>query len=61
VITQLERWALKAQGLLTEEEFAAQKAKLLWHRSAARVLSGEHAHAESGSASAAPRQKLLVS
>jgi hypothetical protein len=30
VITQLERMgALKAQGLLTEEEFAAQKAKLL--------------------------------
>ena len=30
VITQLERLgALKAQGLLTEEEFAAQKAKLL--------------------------------
>jgi hypothetical protein len=29
-ITQLERLgALKAQGLLTEEEFAAQKAKLL--------------------------------
>lgn len=30
VITQLERLgALKAHGLLTEEEFAAQKAKLL--------------------------------
>ncbi len=30
LITQLERLgALKAQGLLTEEEFAAQKAKLL--------------------------------
>ena len=30
VITQLERLgALKAQGLLTEEEFAAQKEKLL--------------------------------
>lgn len=30
VITQLERLgALRAQGLLTEEEFAAQKAKLL--------------------------------
>jgi hypothetical protein len=30
VITQLERLgALKAQGLLTEEEFAAQKTKLL--------------------------------
>lgn len=30
VISQLERLgALKAQGLLTEEEFAAQKAKLL--------------------------------
>lgn len=30
VITQLERLgSLKAQGLLTEEEFAAQKAKLL--------------------------------
>jgi Fic family protein len=30
VITQLERLgALKTQGLLTEEEFAAQKAKLL--------------------------------
>ena len=30
VITQLERLgALKAQGLLTEEEFAAQKARLL--------------------------------
>lgn len=30
VITQLERLgALKAQGLLTEDEFAAQKAKLL--------------------------------
>jgi type II secretory pathway pseudopilin PulG len=30
VIAQLERLgALKAQGLLTEEEFAAQKAKLL--------------------------------
>ena len=30
VITQLERLgALKAQGLLTDEEFAAQKAKLL--------------------------------
>jgi len=30
VLTQLERLgALKAQGLLTEEEFAAQKAKLL--------------------------------
>jgi hypothetical protein len=30
VITQLERLgALKAKGLLTEEEFAAQKAKLL--------------------------------
>ena len=30
VITQLERLgALKAQGLLTEEEFATQKAKLL--------------------------------
>ena len=30
MITQLERLgALKAQGLLTEEEFAAQKAKLL--------------------------------
>jgi hypothetical protein len=30
VITQLERLgALKAQGLLTEEEFAAEKAKLL--------------------------------
>ncbi len=30
VIAQLERWgALKAQGILTEEEFAAQKAKLL--------------------------------
>ena len=30
VITQLERLgALKAQGLLTEEEFAEQKAKLL--------------------------------
>jgi Fic family protein len=30
VITQLERLgALKAQGLLTEEEFAVQKAKLL--------------------------------
>jgi hypothetical protein len=30
VITQLERLgALKAQGILTEEEFAAQKAKLL--------------------------------
>ncbi len=30
VITQLERLgALKAQGLLTEQEFAAQKAKLL--------------------------------
>ena len=30
VITQLERLgALKAQGLLTEEEFQAQKAKLL--------------------------------
>jgi hypothetical protein len=30
VITQLERLgALKAQGLLTEEEFAAQKAQLL--------------------------------
>jgi Short C-terminal domain len=30
VITQLERLgAIKAQGLLTEEEFAAQKAKLL--------------------------------
>ena len=30
VITQLERLgALKAQGLITEEEFAAQKAKLL--------------------------------
>jgi len=30
VITQLERLgALKAQGLLTEEEYAAQKAKLL--------------------------------
>ena len=29
-ITQLERLgALKAQGLLTEEEFAAQKAKIL--------------------------------
>ena len=29
-ITQIERLgALKAQGLLTEEEFAAQKAKLL--------------------------------
>lgn len=31
VITQLERLgALKAQGILTEEEFAAQKAKLLY-------------------------------
>jgi hypothetical protein len=30
LITQLERLgALKAQGILTEEEFAAQKAKLL--------------------------------
>ena len=30
VITQLERLgALKAQGILTEDEFAAQKAKLL--------------------------------
>lgn len=30
VITQIERLgALKAQGLLTDEEFAAQKAKLL--------------------------------
>ena len=30
VITQLERLGvLKAQGLLTEEEFAAQKARLL--------------------------------
>jgi hypothetical protein len=30
VVTQLERLgALKAQGLLTDEEFAAQKAKLL--------------------------------
>jgi hypothetical protein len=30
VITQIERLgALKAQGLLTEEEFSAQKAKLL--------------------------------
>lgn len=30
IITQLERLgALKAQGILTEEEFAAQKAKLL--------------------------------
>jgi hypothetical protein len=30
VITQLERLgALKAQGLLTDEEYAAQKAKLL--------------------------------
>jgi hypothetical protein len=30
VITQLERLgALKAQGILTEEEFAAEKAKLL--------------------------------
>lgn len=30
VITQLERLgALKAQGLLTEEEFAAQKAKIM--------------------------------
>jgi hypothetical protein len=30
VITQLERLgALKAQGILTEEEFAAQKAKML--------------------------------
>jgi len=30
MITQLERLgALKAQGILTEEEFAAQKAKLL--------------------------------
>ena len=30
VITQLERLgALRAQGILTEEEFAAQKAKLL--------------------------------
>jgi hypothetical protein len=30
VLSQLERLgALKAQGLLTEEEFAAQKAKLL--------------------------------
>jgi hypothetical protein len=30
VITQLERLgALKAQGILTEEEFSAQKAKLL--------------------------------
>lgn len=30
VITQLERLgALKAQGILTEEEFAAQKAKIL--------------------------------
>jgi hypothetical protein len=30
VITQLERLgALKAQGVITEEEFAAQKAKLL--------------------------------
>jgi hypothetical protein len=30
VITQIERLgALKAQGLLTEQEFAAQKAKLL--------------------------------
>ena len=30
VITQLERLgALKAQGIITEEEFAAQKAKLL--------------------------------
>ena len=30
VVTQIERLgALKAQGLLTEEEFAAQKAKLL--------------------------------
>ncbi|MBX3061076.1 MAG: SHOCT domain-containing protein [Anaerolineae bacterium] len=30
MITQLERLgALKAQGLLTEEEFAAQKAKIL--------------------------------
>lgn len=30
VLTQLERLgALKAQGILTEEEFAAQKAKLL--------------------------------
>ncbi len=30
VITQLERLgALKAQGILTEEEFASQKAKLL--------------------------------
>jgi hypothetical protein len=30
VITQLERLgALKSQGILTEEEFAAQKAKLL--------------------------------
>lgn len=30
VITQLERLgALKAQGILTDEEFAAQKAKLL--------------------------------
>ena len=30
VITQIERLgALKSQGLLTEEEFAAQKAKLL--------------------------------
>ena len=30
VVSQLERLgALKAQGLLTEEEFAAQKAKLL--------------------------------
>ena len=30
VITQLERLAaLKDQGILTEEEFAAQKAKLL--------------------------------
>jgi hypothetical protein len=30
VITQLERLgALKAQGLITEQEYAAQKAKLL--------------------------------
>ncbi|HEY1407687.1 MAG TPA: SHOCT domain-containing protein [Promineifilum sp.] len=30
VITQLERLgALKAQGLLTDEEFAAQKAKIM--------------------------------
>lgn len=32
MITQLERLgALKAQGILTEEEFAAEKAKLLGH------------------------------